>query len=628
MKECPKCKHCFEDSLAVCPQDGAPLAQSLRGGLVLDNKYQLEKCLGRGGMGAVYRAKHIHLGRTIAVKTLLQEYAATDATAASRFQREARAASAIEHPNVVRALDFGVTADGTRYIVMEYAEGRPLNEIIFREAPMAPTRALKILRQAIAGIAAAHDLKLVHRDLKPANIMVYEPDAARSLEDLGLVLGDDPAAAPKEPEMTVKVLDFGLAKILNDEILGDDQADLKTGIMGTPFYMSPEQCSSKPVDARSDIYSLGVILYQMLTKDVPFRGDSFAAIVSGHLTQTPASIRARNPEVSPALESVILRALAKSPANRQSSARELLAELEAAILPKTAASPAAQAQATAPTLFINSVPGNCNVEVDGDFRGKTNANGKLELRLSPGEYRIRFTAPGWNDQARTVVMGNDDLAMDIRLTHKTTVMAPADALAPPRPVTGSFAPVTGPLASGAGGLRTPPPRASGASTAASLSSAPAGSLSNAPPSATLNSALNITVDSLLTIFGVMAGIAAFTGFQPDPLSEHWDKTVMAGISGWISLAGIVSTLAMPICLLLADYVYPYRPAPLLVTIFNIARVGFLAILAGGTMIAALGALTGKWLWLPVAWFSIRGLSIVALTLLYKRVAGRRRAVIV
>lgn len=174
MKECPKCKHCFEDDLAVCPHDGATLTQSLRGSQLLDNKYHLEKCLGRG-MGAVYRARHIHLGRTVAVKTLLQEYASTDATAVNRFQREARAANAIEHPNVVRALDFGITPDGTRYIVMEYVEGRPLNEIIAREAPMPPKRILEIFRQAIAGIAAAHDLKLVHRDLKPANIMVHEP---------------------------------------------------------------------------------------------------------------------------------------------------------------------------------------------------------------------------------------------------------------------------------------------------------------------------------------------------------------------------------------------------------------------------------------------------------------------
>ncbi len=617
MKECPKCKRCFEDHLAVCPHDGETLAQSLRGGVLLDNKYQLEKCLGRGGMGAVYRAKHIHLGRTIAVKTLLQEYAATDATAASRFQREARAASAIEHPNVVRALDFGVTADGTRYIVMEYAEGRPLNEIIFREAPLSPTRALKILRQAIAGIAAAHDLKLVHRDLKPANIMVYEPTGARPLEDLGLVFGDAPA--PEEPEMIVKVLDFGLAKILNDEILGDDRADLKTGIMGTPFYMSPEQCSSKPVDARSDIYSLGVILYQMLTKDVPFRGDSFAAIVSGHLTQTPASIRARNPDVSAELESVILRALAKNPANRQSSARELLAELEAAILPKAATSAAERAQAAAPTLLISSVPGNCNVEVDGDFRGKTNANGKLELRLPPGEYRIRFTAPGWNDQARTVVMGSGDQTLDIKLTHKTSIMSPAEVLTPPRPLTGSFAPATSASMTSAGGLRAPVGSPSGLS-AANASGA-------ALPGATLNSSLNIALDILLTIVGIMAGIAAFTAFPPDPLSERWNKTVMAGISGWISLAGLISTAAMPICLLLADYIYPHRPAPLLVTIFNVARIGFLGVLAGGTLIAALGALTDNWPWLPVAWFGIRGVSIVALTILYSRIAARRRAVI-
>jgi serine/threonine protein kinase len=621
MKECPKCKHCFEDDLAVCPHDGATLTQSLRGSRLLDNKYQLEKCLGRGGMGAVYRAKHIHLGRTVAVKTLLQEYASTDATAVNRFQREARAANAIEHPNVVRALDFGITPDGTRYIVMEYVEGRPLNEIIAREAPMPPKRILEIFRQAIAGIAAAHDLKLVHRDLKPANIMVHEPDGANNLEDLGLVLTDEPAPTSKASQMTVKVLDFGLAKILNDEILGDDHADLKTGIMGTPFYMSPEQCSSKPVDARSDIYSLGVILYQMLTKDVPFRGDSFAAIVSGHLTQPPPSIRARNPAVSPELEAVILRALAKNPANRQASVRELLAELEAAIEPKAPADASARLQ-TSPRLLLTTLPGNCTIEVDGDFRGKSDAQGRFELRLPPGEYRIRFTAPGWNDLARTVVMGNSDQSLEIHLTHKTTVLATARAVGVPlsaSPATGSFVPPTG----------SPPTHTS--KLRPSTGSLPPPLAPTSPPvtpGALPTSGLNIALDTLLTIVGILAGLTAFAAFPSDPLSLRWDRTLMDGTSWWTSSAGMASVIVVPTCLLLADYVYPYRPVPFLVMVFNIFRAVYLIVVVGGTVVAALGALANHWEMPTLAWFGIRAVAIAALAFLYSRVAARRRAVIV
>jgi hypothetical protein len=377
------------------------------------------------------------------------------------------------------------------------------------------------------------------------------------------------------------------------------------------------------VDARSDIYSLGVILYQMLTKDVPFRGDSFAAIVSGHLTQAPPSIRARNPAVSPELEAVILRALSKNPANRQANVRELLAELEAAIAPKpSAAAPSAPLQA-APRLLITTFPGNCTIEVDGDFRGKTDAQGRFELRLPPGEYRIRFTSPGWNDLARTVVMGNSDQSLEIRLTHKTTVMATAPAVGlpfPTSPATGSFAPPTGSPLTHTGKLRT---------STGSLPVPPSTPISlSVAPGAAPTSGLNIALDTILTIAGVLAGLAAFVVFPSDPLSLRWDKTLMPGTSWWTGSAGMAAVIAVPACLLLADYVYPYRPVPFLVMVFNIVRVLFLVVVVGGTIVAALGALANHWEMPTMAWFSIRGLSIAALAFLYSRIAARRRAVIV
>lgn len=304
-----------------------------------------------------------------------------------------------------------------------------------------------------------------------------------------------------------------------------------------------------------------------------FSGDSFAAIVSGHLTQAPPSIRARNPAVSPELEAVILRALSKNPANRQASARELLAELEAAIAPKPSVDSSASLQAS-PRLLITTFPGNCTIEVDGDFRGKTDAQGRFELRLPPGEYRIRFTSPGWNDLARTVVMGNSDQSLEIRLTHKTTVMATAPAVGvplPASPATGSFAPPTGSPLAHTGKLRT---------STGSLPPPPAPTSLPVTLGATPTSGINIALDTILTIVGVLAGLAAFAVFPSDPLSLRWDKTLMPGTSWWTNSAGVASVIVVPTCLLLADYVYPYRPVPFLVMVFNIFRVAFLVVVVG------------------------------------------------
>ncbi len=612
MKECPLCKTCYEDVVESCPSDQSRLVPGLPGPLVIDGKYKLLSCLGKGGMGAVYRATHLHLGRTVAIKTLLQDYANSDATAVSRFNREARAAAAVQHPNVVGVSDFGMTPDNVRYLVMEYVEGRPLNEIIHREAPMQPERVLKIMKQVCAGVGAAHALNLIHRDLKPANIMVTEPLGTNNLENYGLVFaesnpnlgqsGDVPAG-----ELTAKVLDFGLAKILNDEILGDDKTDLKTGIMGTPFYMSPEQCSSKPVDFRSDIYSLGIILYQMLTKEVPFKGDSFGAIVTGHLMNPPPSIRSRNPAVSDALEGVVLRAMSKNPANRQQSAALLGLELDAAVHPvsrSTASSPVFQAADLTPSLTVRTTPGNCEVFVDGDFRGKSNGQGILELRLEPGEYRLKFSAPGWNEHSRTVQMGNSNQSFEVMLSHKT--LSGSTSVPAVRMGTGELKPF-GPVSP-----RPPlPPIVSPGEIVYKPEHTPVG----------------LIADLGLAVTAAALFLFILLGFPADPWSVKMEKSI-PGMSWWTSAGVLGSALTVIACLVLSDYVFGHKPVPFLAWIFRIARTVFLIGFLGLTVIAFFGAVAGKWDYPTTGWFVARGIAFSVLAFLHHRISARKRAVIV
>jgi serine/threonine-protein kinase len=231
-------------------------------GLVLDDKYRLEERLGEGGMGAVYRAMHLLIERPVAVKVLSQRLV-TDDAAKERFRREARAAGRLQHTNAVAVTDFGETKEGLVYLVMELLEGKPLREVLAQDAPLDPARAVSLMLQISAAVEAAHEAGILHRDLKPGNIfLVQRPDSP----------------------YIVKVLDFGIAKIadaggefnLNDTLTG-------TGVMiGTPRYMSPEQCDGAQLTPASDVYSLGVILYEMLTGQTPFNGASPLALALKH----------------------------------------------------------------------------------------------------------------------------------------------------------------------------------------------------------------------------------------------------------------------------------------------------------------------------------------------------------
>lgn len=283
-------------------------------GRILGGRYQLDTCIGSGGMGAIYKARRLHIGDTVAVKVLKPEVV-DDTLSRERFHREARAAAMLNHPNAVVIHDFGEDEDGTAYIVMEFLEGHSLRQILSAERTIAPARMYGIIRQACAALEAAHERGIIHRDIKPDNIILTNTTA----------LTDH-----------VKILDFGIAKLRDKAV---DTASLEKSlttvgtVIGTPHYMSPEQCQGEPADARSDIYSLGIVVYEMLVGAVPFTAKTPTGVAVKHVTEMPRPITAIRPELPATLEKVVMRALAKEPAERQQSALELAAEIATAVQP-------------------------------------------------------------------------------------------------------------------------------------------------------------------------------------------------------------------------------------------------------------------------------------------------------
>jgi serine/threonine protein kinase len=318
MLQCPRCGRQFSNDVAVCPHDHAPLQADATIadvlidpllGRVFEGKYRLDERLGGGGMGTVYRATHLLIDRPVALKVLSQRFVG-DQTAQQRFRREARAAGRIHHPNAVTVTDFGTTDDGYLYIVMELLEGQTLRDLLAHDAPLDPARAVSVMLQACAAVGAAHEAGLIHRDLKPANIFIEQ--------------------RPNLPAV-VKVLDFGVAKFAVEE--HDDDYDTLTqvgAIIGTPRYMSPEQCSgAAQLTPAADVYSLGIILYEMLTGVVPFNAETPLAIALKQVSEAPAAPREVVPSVPAALERVVLHALTKNPQARPHDANELRSELHA-----------------------------------------------------------------------------------------------------------------------------------------------------------------------------------------------------------------------------------------------------------------------------------------------------------
>jgi len=304
MKACPKCGTEYPDTTTLCPSDGVALEKtddSLLGQILAD-KYRIEERLSAGGMGTVYRGTHVLMDKTVAVKVLRPSLAA-DEKIVARFSREARAASRISHPHALSVTDFGEAENGVVFLVMEYLSGKTLKEIIRQEGPMPLPRAVEMLRQVGGALDAAHGEGVVHRDLKSENIMLLSSS------------GTDYA----------KVLDFGIAKIKEPEGEYNPCLTAPDLVIGTPQYMSPEQCSQSPdIDARSDIYSLGVILYEMLVGHVPFTGGSPTAIMLKHLQQPAPSVLDERGDVPEAVGRVVARAMEKRPEDRYETVRELV----------------------------------------------------------------------------------------------------------------------------------------------------------------------------------------------------------------------------------------------------------------------------------------------------------------
>ena len=310
MMECPRCGRCEEATVASCPSD----ASTMKPGptpRIIDNHYRIEHLLGRGGMGAVYRARDMRLDRLVALKVVRPELL-EHADARRRFKREAQIVARLQHPGIVSIFDFGTLAAGGAYLVMELVRGEDLRRVLHREGRLEPSRAVPILAAVCGAIEAAHRDGVLHRDLKPENILL-------------------PGGG-----VEAKVLDFGVAKLVAQDAAGDapietrDTLTMAGTIVGTPAYMAPEQLRADAPNPRTDVFALGVIAYEMLSGDLPFSRGSLTDVVLAQ-ARGRAPLTGRNPALPPDLDRAIGHALQLNPEDRPASPQAFAAEVARAM---------------------------------------------------------------------------------------------------------------------------------------------------------------------------------------------------------------------------------------------------------------------------------------------------------
>jgi serine/threonine-protein kinase len=306
MKYCPLCAKNYEDDAGVCEVDGATLKISGKVdpylGKLIRGRYQVHKKLGEGGMGTVYLAEQMSVGRKVALKLLQGSYA-TDEEFIGRFRREARLAASLSHPNIVTLYDFDQADDGSLFIAMEYLPGQKLSDVIRRDGPLEIRRASRLALQIAEGLGAAHRAGVIHRDIKPDNIMVV---GQNGLEE-------------------IKLMDFGIARLRDGA--STTQLTRSGLIMGTPAYMAPEQAEGTEVSEKTDIYALGIVLYEMLSGTVPFKASTPAAVLVKQIQEAPVPLRKLRRDLPAALERTIMQALEKQPDRRQRNADEVADQL-------------------------------------------------------------------------------------------------------------------------------------------------------------------------------------------------------------------------------------------------------------------------------------------------------------